>query len=140
MSLLNTAVYDSVLLLVIFHMFTSYFPNQKRRFRESQSLRESLNLSSISPPDTVSVSHTAYPTKCLEHQKQKLYQEKLYTFMISITISLLNTPQSLSSLPDIFPNFHHKSITAYWTFPPDNQSLISKTQTSNLLQQKCSFS
>lgn len=46
----------------------------------------------------------------------KLYQEKLYTFMISIIILSLNTPQSFISLSDNLPNFSHKSITTYWIF------------------------
>ena len=48
--------------------------------------------------------------------------------MVSIIISSLNTPQTFISLPDISPNFSHKSITAYWTFLPDKSSLISESK------------
>ena len=46
--------------------------------------------------------------------------------MVSFIISSLNTPQSFISLLDIFLNFSHKSIIAYWTFLPDKRFLVSK--------------
>lgn len=65
-----------------------------------------------------------------------MYQEKLYTFMISFIISSLNTPQLFISLLDIFPNFSHKSIIAYWTFLPDKRFLVSKFKLRTSLEKK----
>ena len=90
------------------------------------------------------------PSKYLDNslfkhcQKLKVYKEKLYTFMVSFIISSLNTPQSFISLLDIFPNFSHKSIIAYWTFLPDKRFLISKFKLRIFLGEKkkktCCFS